>query len=155
MIDTACFAKHWKLVDHSLVNTWTWEHVLFIMQQQFLENPQQVRDLGNDGFTIGGLDRDAGCKTVLDYLQPLAVDHHARASLYVGLNNHSRSFPPHNDPGQHVWIWQILGNTPWLVAGNNFVLHQGEMFYITPGTEHAAQPTEPRASISFSLEQFD
>jgi len=155
MIDIKQFGHHWGKVQHQLDRVWTWDEVLLLMQTQTASNPQYLRDLGNSGFTVGGLASNDYCKAVLDYVHPLAPDYYARAGLYVSLDSNSNSFPPHSDQGQHVWIWQILGNTPWFVAGSEFVLEQGELLYITPGTEHAARPNQPRASISFSLEKFD
>lgn len=155
MIDTSNFAKTWGTVKHELENNWTWESVLELVHTQTVSNPDCLRELGDGGFTLGGLAHEADCKRVLEFLQPLEPDYYARAGLYASLTKNSKSFPLHSDPGQHVWIWQILGSTPWHVDGEEFELAQGQLLYITPGTVHGARPNRPRASISFSLEQFD
>lgn len=156
MIDlTNFFGKQDGLVSHSLLNDWTWERVQEFQATQFSKNPKYVRDLGNGGFTVGGAESIPSIKKVLEYLQPLCPEYHARAGLYVSLTDNSETFPLHSDPGQHLWVWQVIGSTPWQVGDNYFRLEQGEMFYIRPGVEHRALPDSPRVSISISLEEFD
>lgn len=153
MIDVSSFAHKWGLVDHSLKSTWTWESILALINDE--QNRGSIRYLGAGGFTLGGLEKEVYCKSVLDYLQPLAPNHYVRASVYASLTAQSKSFPLHSDPGQHVWIWQLLGETPWRVDNSELTLMPGQLLYITPSTPHCALPNQPRASISFSLEQFD
>jgi hypothetical protein len=86
------------------------------------------------------------------------------AHIYVSFSSHSKSFPLHND-AEAVYIWQLIGNTPWKVdVCNNpdpladhssclydeFTLNPNEMFYIPRYKAHQAMPSMPRASVSFS-----
>lgn len=155
MIELNQFKEGFRKVDHSLINTWDWEKISLRVTQNIATEPRYYRDLGNGGFTLGGMDLDPYCKIVLQYLHLNKPGYHPRAGLYVSTKPDSKSFPKHNDPGQYLWIWQILGNTRWIVEGQEMTLRCGEVLYISPGLYHHAIPFEPRASITFSLEQYE
>ena len=153
MIDTNNFEVGFKKVNHSLLNSWDWSKIKIRMQENFEINPKYYRDLGHGGFTLGGLDKDSYCKEVLNYLNLQKPNYHARAGMYVSTRNDSKSFSKHNDPGQYLWIWQIIGNTKWNVEDEEIILNCNEVLYISPGLYHYAIPDSPRASITLSLEQ--
>lgn len=156
MIDTTSFNVRWGVVDHTLdSNKWTWDKIHSLVEHQTSINNLYYRNFGEGGFTLGGLDQDPYCKDVLDFLQPLLPNYYARAGLYAGTTPTSKTFDLHKDPGQHLWVWQIIGDTLWQVEDSKFVLQENQMLYILPGLLHCAIPDSPRASITFSLEEFD
>ena len=156
MINTDSFDKQWGIVEHTLpTDSWTWDRVNAFADHQKSVNRLYYRYFGNGGFTIGGLDSEPFCKTVLDFLRPLAPTYYARAGLYAGTKADSKTFNLHKDPGQHLWVWQVIGDTPWQVGDQQFLLKENQVLYIPAGMDHCAIPNAPRASISFSLEEFD
>lgn len=155
MIDTTGFNITSGLVSHCLVNTWSWELVEHFKVVQIQKNPRYCRDLGNGGYTVGGADSIPTVQAILNFLQPLRPDFYARAGIYVSTQSNSVSFPLHVDPGQHVWIWQVIGSTPWQVGQQYLTLQQDQLLYIQPGVPHKAIPNAPRVSVSLSLEEFD
>jgi hypothetical protein len=155
MIDLNQFSPGFKKVNHSLENFWNWDNIRIRIEQNTSESFNYYRDLGNGGFTLGGMEKDSYCKKVLDYLHPYKPKHYPRAGMYVSTRADSKSFPKHNDPGQYLWIWQIIGNTKWIVEESEILLECGEILYISPGLFHQALPDSPRASITFSLEEYE
>lgn len=156
MINVDNFNKTWGVVDHRLpTDYWTWDRIDQFKEQQIAVNRLYYRYFGNEGFTVGGLDTEPFCKTVLEFLQPLAPSYYARAGIYAGKRDNSKTFNLHVDQGQHLWVWQVIGNTPWQVGEEEFILEENSVLYVPPGIAHCARPNSPRASISFSLEQFD
>lgn len=147
------FTKSWGKVSHELINNWTWEEISCLLQTQIIENPKSFKDLGNNGFALYEFDLKKRIKTISNFLRPFKPTLVFRVGLYVGLQPNSKSFPYHRDPGQHVWIWQILGNTIWEVEGQYITLNQNDLLYLSPNTWHRAIPDSPRASISLSLEE--
>ena len=117
-------------------------------------NPKYLRNFKNGGFTLGGMENDSYIKSVLNFLQPLKPNYFCRASIYAGVKSDSETFNLHVDPGQHLWVWQIIGNTKWQVEDEYIMLNTNDVLYISPGLQHKAIPDSPRASISFSLEEF-
>lgn len=155
MLDLNNFSVGYKKVQHSLENFWNWTEVNRIVQQNISLDPKYYRDLGEGGFTLGGIERVPYCKKVLDFLQSKKPEYYARAGMYVGTKLNSKSFPKHTDPGQYLWIWQIIGETKWLIEDGEILLKCGEVVYISPGLCHQAIPNIPRASITFSLEEYE
>lgn len=155
MIDVSGFDVASGLVDHCLINDWSWDQVEQFKNTQIQKNLRYYRDLGNGGYTVGGADSIPAVRSILDFLQPLRPEFHARAGLYVSTQSNSASFPLHVDPGQHVWIWQVIGSTPWQVGNQCLTLKQDQLLYIQPGVPHCARPDSPRVSVSLSLEEFD
>jgi hypothetical protein len=156
MIDVNSFKKNWGIIDHSLdVSSWSWDRISILTKSLKEVNPNFYKEFEDGGFTLGGLYTDAYCKKILDFLQPLCPTYYARASLYAGAQINSKTFPLHIDHGQHLWIWQIIGDTPWQVENSKFILKKNQLLYILPGLKHCANPNLPRASITFSLDEFD
>jgi len=156
VINTDSFGKQWGIVEHTLpADYWTWDRINTFTDVQQTINRLYYRYFGNGGFTVGGLDTEPFCKTVLEFLHPLAPTHYARAGLYAGTKSDSKTFNLHKDPGQHLWVWQVIGDTPWQVGDQQFVLKKDQVLYVPAGMDHCAIPDSPRASISFSLEEFD
>lgn len=156
MINTDSFRKQWGIVEHTLpTDYWTWERINTFTDEQQTINRLYYRYFGNGGFTLGGLESEPFCKTVLAFLHPLAPTYYARAGLYAGTNHNSKTFNLHKDLGQHLWVWQVIGDTPWQVGDHQFVLKKDQVLYVPAGVDHCAIPNAPRASISFSLEEFD
>jgi len=155
MIDLNNFNVGFKKVEHDLINSWDWFKVKSRVEQNVATDPKYYRDLGNGGFTLGGLHKDLYCKDVLNYLHLNKPEYYPRAGMYVSTRTDSKSFPKHNDPGQYLWIWQIIGDTTWIVEETEIMLKCGEVLYISPGLYHQAIPSEPRASITFSLEEYE
>jgi len=141
------------LVEHSLVNDWNWLRVMRFTEQITNINKTHFRDLGNGGYTLGGLHQLIDYKSFLDELQLLLPEYYPRAGMYVSSRADSKTFPLHTDPGQYLWVWQIIGETPWEVGNQSFILKENDMLFINPGTPHRAIPNSPRASITFSLEK--
>ena len=151
MIDLNNFDIGFKKVSHNLNYNWDW----MILKNLLASSEEKYyRDLGNGGFTLGNLQTHEYCSTVVSFLQKQKSDYYARAGLYVSTKENSITFPYHKDDGQYLWIWQIIGDTVWQVDGFSFTLYQNEVLYISPGLYHQAIPNKPRASITFSLEQF-
>jgi len=156
MIDLSNFNKQSGKVSHNLINSWSWDDIANFKENSIRDNVRYYQHLGNGGYTIGGVENSClTVKEVLEFLHPLLPTFHARAGMYVSENAESKTFPLHNDPGQHLWIWQIMGNTLWQVENHYMNLQEGELLYILPGVYHRAIPNSPRASITFSLEEFD
>lgn len=156
MIDIASFDKNWSIINHTLdITEWDWSRIDSLVLSQTAINKKYYREFDNGGFTLGGLDNDPFCKIVLSFLHNLQPNFYARAGLYVSTTSNSKTFDLHKDPGQHLWIWQIIGNTPWQVDNSQITLAQNQMLYIPPNVSHCAIPDSPRASITFSLEEFD
>jgi len=153
MILTDRFNKGFGKVTHTLINDWTWEKIVERISINVNTNTKYLHNFGDGGFTLGGMENDPMIAEVLEFLQPLAPTYHTRAGLYAGIQSNSKTFDLHADPGQHLWIWQILGSTPWQVEDKYFQLEKNDMLYISPGLMHKAIPDMPRASISFSLEK--
>jgi hypothetical protein len=154
MIDTNNFQTGFKKLDHSLENSWNWTKIKNRVIDNCKINKNYYRDLGNGGFTLGGMEKDPYCNMVLKYLKSNKPNYYARAGLYVSTNNNSKSFGKHQDIGQYLWVWQIIGNTKWVVEDFELILMCGEILYISPGLYHEAFPNTPRASITFSLEKY-
>lgn len=152
MIDLNNFDHGFKKVNHNLNYDWDWNEIKNIMVSS---DEKYYRDLGKGGFTLGGLNTHKYCSNIVNFLQNQKPEYYARAGLYASVGKNSQSFSYHKDDGQYLWIWQIIGDTPWCVDGINFKLNCGEVLYISPGIYHQAIPDSPRASITFSLEQFE
>lgn len=155
MIELNDFQVGFKKVNHNLTNDWNWEKIKNIVIKNTNIHSAYYRDLGEGGFTLGGLENDDYCKTILSFLHSHKKNYYARAGLYASTKTNSKSFSKHNDVGQYLWIWQIIGNTLWEVEDCQFMLNCNEMLYISPGLYHRAIPDSPRASITFSLEEFE
>lgn len=139
-------------VSHNLDKKWTWDEIKELLHSR-TEN--QIRNFDNAGFTMSCFEDHPYCSKVLQYLHPKQPTFFARCGMYVSLLTNSKTFELHQDIGQYLWIWQILGNTPWEVEGERIFLKQNEMLFISPNLYHKAIPDSPRASITFSLEQYD
>ncbi len=93
MINTDSFGKPWGIVEHTLpADYWTWDRINTFTDVQQTINRLYYRYFGNGGFTVGGLDTEPFCKTVLEFLHPLAPTHYARAGLYAGTKSDSKTF---------------------------------------------------------------
>ena len=154
MINLSTFNQRNGKVQHSLTNNWTWDKIDQFRMQQISKNPLYYRDLGSGGYTVGGVGDDSYVASILNFLQPLAPTFYARAGIYVSKDATSKSFPLHTDPGQHLWVWQVIGSTPWQVGEEYLTLNENEVLYILPGVPHRTIPNAPRASITLSLEEF-
>ena len=155
LIDISSFNKNWGIVSHHLpADYWSWEKISLILEQKITDSPERYTKFSGGGFNVSGLDSDPLCEKILNFLKHLNPQYHTKAELYAGVNDNSKSFDLHVDPGQHLWIWQILGNTPWQVEDSIFILEKNQVLYITPGLKHCALPNSPRASITFSLEEY-
>jgi len=152
MIDITNITTQYGKVLHNLDKKWTWDEVKDLLHSR---NSNQIRNFKNAGFTISGLETHLYCSRVLRYLHPLHPTFFARCGMYVSLLHNSETFGLHQDIGQYLWIWQILGNTLWEVEGESIYLKQNEILFISPDLYHRALPDSPRASITFSLEQYD
>lgn len=155
MISTDLFGNGFGKVSHSLINDWTWEKINKMIKTNTDINPKYLRQFKNNGFTLGGMEHDPYIKSILDFMHPLKPNYYARAGLYAGLKYNSETFDIHSDPGQHLWVWQIIGNTQWQVEDEYLILNTNDVLYISPGLKHKAIPDSPRASISLSLEEFN
>ncbi len=153
MIDINEFRIGSKKVSHSLVNDWTWEKINKTVEEITKIEPKHYRDLGNGGYTLGGIYRDPYCYEILKYLKTKKPEYHPRAGLYVSTQSDSKTFSKHADPGQYLWIWQLIGETKWVVENREFILKPNEVLYISEGLMHEALPDSPRASITLSLEK--
>lgn len=152
MIDLTTFDKGgFGKVNHSLVNNWTWESLGEMVKSIAEKDIRRSMLLGEGGFVCWGC--EPWFKDVLDFLQPLKPEYQPRAGLYASTTDTSKSFEPHRDPEQYIWVWQLIGSTPWQVEGTDLVLETNELLYITPNMLHCAKPNAPRASITFSLEK--
>jgi hypothetical protein len=156
MLEVNNFSDGFCKVSHTLKNDWNWDKIYSLVDFNYINTPTYYNDLGNGGFTIGGIENfDPLCSDVLKFLKSKKPNYYSRASIYVSTLSNSKSFPLHNDPGQYLWIWQIAGETPWVVDNKNIILKENEMLYISPGLYHMAVPDSPRSSITFSLEEFE
>lgn len=155
MIDVNEFRIGSKKVSHSLVNDWTWEKINKTVEEITKIEPKYYRDLGNGGYTLGGVYRDSYCYEILKYLQSKKPEYHPRAGLYVSTQSDSKTFSRHSDPDQYLWIWQLIGETKWIVEDQEFILKPNEVLYISEGLMHEAIPNSPRASITLSLEKYE
>jgi hypothetical protein len=155
MIDLNNFEVGSKKVNHSLINNWTWEKIEQIVSDNTEINPQYYRDLGNGGYTLGAMHRNDYCMKVLEYLHLNKPEYHPRAGLYVSTKSDSKTFSRHSDPGQYLWVWQLIGETKWVVEDKEYILKPNEVLYISEGLMHEAIPDSPRASITFSLEKYE
>lgn len=147
LIDKQIFAK----IQHSLINDWTWEKLATIVTEVSQKDLRRYSPLGDGGFACWGC--EPYFKEVLDFLQQAKPDYQPRAALYVSTTETSKSFTLHQDPGQYIWVWQVIGKTPWQVEDTEFVLQENEMLYIDNELLHCAKPNSPRASFTFSLEK--
>jgi hypothetical protein len=155
VIDVNNFKVGSKKVNHSLINDWTWDKIQDRINKNNEIQPKHYRDLGNGGYTLGGMHHDSYCYDVLMYLKSQKPDYHPRAGLYVSTQNDSKTFSKHSDPGQYLWIWQLIGTTKWIVEDQEFILKPNDVLYISEGLMHEAIPDSPRASITFSLEKYE
>lgn len=153
MIDVNEFKAGSKKVEHSLVNDWTWEKINAIVDNNTKINSDYYRDLGNGGYTLGGMYIDPYCYKILEYLYSKKPDYYPRAGLYVSTQSNSKTFSKHSDPGQYLWIWQLIGETKWVVEEQEYILRPNDVLYISEGLVHEAIPDSPRASITLSLEK--
>lgn len=152
MIDLSTFDKGgFGKVDHSLVNNWTWDSLGEMVKQITQNDIRRYSPLGDGGFACWGC--EPWFKEVLDFLQPLKPEYQPRAAAYCSTSDTSKSFDLHRDPEQYIWVWQIIGSTPWQVEDTEFVLETNELLYVSPNMLHCAKPNSPRASITFSLEK--
>jgi hypothetical protein len=152
MIDLTTFDKGgFGKVNHSLVNNWTWQSLEEMVKSIAEKDIRRSMLLEGGGFVCWGC--EPWFKDVLDFLQPLKPEYQPRAGLYCSTTDTSKSFEPHRDPEQYIWVWQLIGSTPWQVEGTDLVLETNELLYITPNMLHCAKPNSPRASITFSLEK--
>jgi hypothetical protein len=147
LIDKSTFGK----VAHSLVNDWDWDKISKCAINIAEEDPRRYKPLGDGGFACWGFERFF--PEVLSYMKELKPDYQPRAQLFCSTTATSKSFDLHSDPGQYLWIWQVIGSTPWQVENEQFVLHENEMLYIDNELLHCAMPNSPRASFTFSLEK--
>lgn len=155
MIDVNSFKDGSTKVNHSLINNWSWETIKTTVDNACESEPKRYRDLGNGGYTLGGMHCDLYCYNVLQYLQSKKPEYYPRAGLYVSTKSNSKSFNKHSDLGQYLWIWQIIGQTKWCVEDKQYILKPNDVLYISQGLMHEALPDSPRASITFSLEQYE
>ena len=147
LLDTGTFGK----VSHQLVNDWNWSKLSQCVSEIVQENPRRYKSLGDGGFACWGFERFF--PEVLSFMQGLKPEYQPRAQLFCSTDAASKSFDLHRDPGQYLWIWQVIGNTPWQVEDTQLVLHENEMLYIDNELLHCARPNSPRASFTFSLEK--
>ncbi len=152
MIGTELFGKgSFGKVSHDLVNDWSWDKLSRAVKEVVDEDMRRYKPLGDGGFACWGMERFF--PEVLAFMQELKPEYQPRAQLFASTRDTSRSFDLHRDPGQYLWIWQVIGSTPWQVEDTELVLHQNEMLYIDNELLHCAKPNSPRASFTFSLEK--
>jgi len=154
MIDLSTFNKQSGKISHNLTNSWSQEIITNLCNQQIAKDIRYYRSFDNGGYTVGGVECHPYILEILNFLQPLKPNFFARAGIYASENDKSKTFPLHTDPGQHIWIWQIIGKTEWQVGNDYVILNNNELLYILPETPHRAIPIGPRVSISLSLEEF-
>lgn len=144
-----------KKVEHDLELCYSWDDINSLLQKHARLFPRTVRSLGNGGFTVGQVKDLPLVETIVKNIQKIIPTYYARCGLYVSLKDDSMSFDTHIDEGQHLWVWQLLGTTPWQVDYIDIVMQPNDMLYIAPGVPHKAVPNSPRASITFSLEKYE
>lgn len=142
-------------IQHSLVPVISWDDINQLLARRSFNAPSTVRIFDNGGFTISQVQNDLGVGSVVDALQKLQPTYYARCGLYVSLQPNSSTFPAHIDEGQHLWVWQVIGATPWVIDGTEVLLNTNDVVYIAPSVTHKACPNSPRASITFSLELYE
>jgi mannose-6-phosphate isomerase-like protein (cupin superfamily) len=151
MIDTRSFNKDFGKVQHSMLNDWTWNKVATCIGEVVAKTPERYKGLGDGGFACWGF--EPYFTDVLQFLQQLELTYQPRAQVFGSADYNSKSFDLHRDPDQHLWIWQVIGSTPWQVEDQEFVLETNEILYMPPNLLHCARPNSPRVSFTFSLEK--
>lgn len=154
LIDIEHLEKGFKLLNHNLINTWSWSKLHRILDVVDKNDDQQYFSFKNDGFILyrDCLKHDDVCNQVLKFIGDLDEKLETTVNLYASLKNNSSTFPYHFDEGQYLFIWQVIGNTLWIVEGKRFILKENQLLYISKNLMHGCIPNEPRVSLSFSLE---
>jgi mannose-6-phosphate isomerase-like protein (cupin superfamily) len=72
-------------------------------------------------------------------------------TAHLFINFHlAKTFGTHKDT-MDVAFWQIKGITRWIIAGEEFIVNEGDLITVNKGIEHSVTPLTPRAGISFEV----
>ena len=58
--------------------------------------------------------------------------------------------PAHSDPQDNIH-WNCIGESLWLINGDELTLYPGDILYIKSGITHDVKTLKPRAAIIFSI----